>query len=380
MIPEQCTTIAIDVIDSGVGMSPAQQATVFDPFTQADSSVTRRFGGTGLGLTISRRLAHALGGDIHVTSEVGKGSTFTVTIDTGPLDNIKFVRWEDLPTADEDVIVDEKRWQFHAERVLVVDDGDENRTLVKLVLEEAGLVVDEAENGEVAVEKAVGNSFDVILMDMQMPVMDGYTATGKLRAQGFDMPIVALTAHAMKGFEAECLAAGCTDYLTKPIDIDQLLQTLGNLFGARAVDCQPNDFPSDLAATLTVPPQVASPQAETTPLVSRLPTDNPRFAGIVHKFVKRLDEQLSAMALAWNGRDFTTLADLAHWLKGSGGTVGFNEFTAPATRLELFAKAGDGDNSRLALMELRDLANRIERPNAPPIEQGNNVQRAAALV
>ena len=380
MIPEQCTTIAIDVIDSGVGMSPAQQATIFDPFRQADSSVTRRFGGTGLGLTISRRLAHALGGDIHVTSELGKGSTFTVTIDTGPLDNIKFVRWEDLPTADEDVIVDEKRWQFHAERVLVVDDGDENRTLVKLVLEEAGLVVDEAENGEVAVEKAVGNSFDVILMDMQMPVMDGYTATGKLRAQGFDMPIIALTAHAMKGFEAECLAAGCTDYLTKPIDIDQLLQTLGSLFGARAIDCQPNDFPSDVAATLTVPPQVASPQAGTTPLVSRLPTDNPRFAGIVHKFVKRLDEQLSAMALAWNGRDFTTLADLAHWLKGSGGTVGFNEFTAPATRLELFAKAGDADNTRLALMELRDLANRIQRPNAPPIEQDNNVQKAAALV
>ncbi len=127
MVTAHSTTVAIDVIDTGVGMLPAQQQKIFDPFTQADSSVTRRFGGTGLGLTISRRLALALGGDIHVISESGKGSTFTVTIDTGPLDDAEFLPCEDLFNADEDAMVDKKRWRFHAERVLVVDDGEENR-------------------------------------------------------------------------------------------------------------------------------------------------------------------------------------------------------------------------------------------------------------
>ncbi len=247
--------------------------------------------------------------------------------------------------------------------------------LVKLVLEEAGLVVDEAENGEVAVAKAAGSPFGVVLMDMQMPVMDGYTATGRLRAEGFDGPIIALTAHAMKGFEAECLAAGCTGYLTKPIDIDQLLQTLGDLFDATRVDCQPSDSSGEPgeAAVVTLP-------ADVTPLISSLPTENPRFAGIVHKFVRRLDEQLTAMESAWKGRDFATLAQLAHWLKGSGGTVGFDAFTAPAKRLEEFAKAAEVDKTRLTLTELRDLANRIQRPDAPPTEPGHNVRGNAVLV
>ena len=366
--------LAIDVIDTGIGMTPEQQQKIFDPFTQADSSVTRRFGGTGLGLTISRRLAQALGGELQVTSEAGKGSTFSVTVDTGPLDDVEFLPCDDL-SIDERTVDVQQRWQFAAQRVLVVDDGEENRALVRLVLEEAGLVIVEAENGQTAFEKASRDSFDVILMDMQMPVMDGYTATGKLRAQGCDVPIIALTAHAMKGFEAECLAAGCTGYLTKPIDIDQLLHTLGDLFSAARVHCDPIESKRETAQT-----EVLNSQAPITPLVSSLPTTNPRFAGIIQKFVTRLDQQLTEMEAAWSSQDFVRLAELAHWLKGSGGTVGFDAFTVPATRLERFAIAEEADRTRLAMMELRDLAHRIERPHTPPEEPGLDRAAKTAIV
>jgi PAS domain S-box-containing protein len=217
----------IDVIDSGIGIAADKLDGIFEAFVQADSSVTRRFGGTGLGLAISRRFARALGGDIIVTSEPGVGSTFAITIDAGPLAGVKMLAPAEACQLDLDVAEEEHvRWEFPSARILVVDDGAENRELVRLVLEENGLTVDEAENGQVAVDKAAVTPYGVILMDMSMPVMDGYTATRTLRQRGLKTPIFALTAHAMAGFEKEVLEAGCTGYVTKPIDIDLLLGAL----------------------------------------------------------------------------------------------------------------------------------------------------------
>jgi signal transduction histidine kinase len=197
--------LMIDITDTGIGMSEEALKDIFDPFVQADSTVTRRFGGTGLGLAISRRYAQALGGDITVKSEIGKGSTFKVSLATGNLDGVDFLQPEEVNELQKEIDAEESyRWQFPQARVLVVDDGEENRELVKLLLEEAGLSVDEAENGQLAVEKAAAGGYDVILMDVQMPVMDGFTAAGILREQGFKIPVIALTANAMKGFEAQC--------------------------------------------------------------------------------------------------------------------------------------------------------------------------------
>jgi PAS domain S-box-containing protein len=348
--------LAITVLDSGIGIPKEKLETIFDPFVQADSSVTRQFGGTGLGLAISRQFVRALGGDITVHSELGKGSTFTVTLDTGPLDGVKLLQPHEAMAAGEDMVVDsQRRWQFPSARVLVVDDGEENRELVTLVLEEVGLQVEGAENGQVGVEKALQGAFNVILMDMQMPVMDGRTATMHLRQQGLQTPIIALTAHAMKGFEQDIMAAGCSGYLTKPIDIDGLIHTLANLLGGQLADHE--ETTNGPAVTDEQAP--SSTLAAEGPLVSRLPATNARYRVIIEKFVQRLEEQLEAMSTAWHASDFDALADLAHWLKGAGGTVGFDVFTEPASSLEQYAKARSADQSEAALAELRRLADRI---------------------
>jgi PAS domain S-box-containing protein len=357
--------LAIDVVDSGIGIPADKVDQLFQAFVQADTSVTRKFGGTGLGLVLSRNFARALGGDIAVASELGKGSTFTATIDTGSLAGVRMLQPAEITRVVDDV-ADEAhvRWEFPASRrVLVVDDGPENRELVALVLAEAGIATDEAENGQVAVDKATRTAYDAILMDMSMPVMDGFTATKLLRGRGMKLPIIALTAHAMKGFEKEILEAGCTGYVTKPIDIDVLLGALAEKLGGRRVQgapvapARPAPAPQPVfAASLD-----DAPGADGPPVVSRLAT-HPKLRPAIRRFAGRLDEQLIAMDAARNAGDFKELANLAHWLKGAGGTVGYDDFTAPARNLETFAKAGDGPGADAALREIRGLALRLVAP------------------
>jgi CheY-like chemotaxis protein len=221
--------IAIEVADSGIGMSPAQCRSLFQVFSQADGSTSRKYGGTGLGLAISRRLAQILGGDITVQSEVGKGSTFTVVLPTGPLDGVAILTSPaqgslsvPLPIARASAVL--------SGRILLAEDGPDNQRLIAFVLRKAGAHVEIAADGHLAIEAAnaargAGRPFDLILMDMQMPELDGYEATRRLRAAGDTTPIIALTAHAMGGDRDKCVAAGCDDYATKPIDRARLLES-----------------------------------------------------------------------------------------------------------------------------------------------------------
>ena len=356
--------IAMDVTDTGIGIPSHRLESMFDPFTQADSSVTRRFGGTGLGLTISRRFARALGGDIVVTSEEGKGSTFTVTVDTGPLEGVRMLQDHELAAqVGTGAAVNDTRWKFPAARVLVVDDGAENRELVRLVLVEAGLVVAEAENGRIGVDKARSEPFDVVLMDMQMPVMDGYTATRMLRADGMKIPIFALTANAMKGAEHDVLEAGCSGIIVKPVNIDELLQTLAALLGGtRIADPQHAGAVEEAAAE---PPAVAPAALAAQPLRSRLAA-SARLRPVIRKFAARLNEQMLAIEQAHSAQNLQELAALAHWLKGAGGTVGYDEFTEPAARLEQAAKTASLPEIDAAMAEVRELAARVEVPEEEP--------------
>lgn len=195
--------------------------------------MSRRFGGTGLGLTISKRFAGLLGGDLTILETSHNGTTFRLVIDPGPLHNVNFQEPEttaSVPDLEKSKPSDTKN-VLRDLKILLVEDGPDNQRLISFLLKKAGAEVDMAENGELGYQKATaasgaGSPFDVILMDMQMPIMDGYTASTKLRSDGYNGPIIALTAHAMAEDRNRCIEAGCTDYTTKPVDRAKLIELI----------------------------------------------------------------------------------------------------------------------------------------------------------
>ncbi len=233
--PGDTSVVQIAVVDTGIGIPKDRQLSLFEPFVQADTSTSRQFGGTGLGLSISRRLARLLGGDVLVVSNPGAGSTFTLTLPAGT----RVVgAW--LPTwaakgSDRATPRSSLKNRLRG-RILLVEDGLDNQRLVSTILRRAGAEVALAVDGRKAIDEvqrsiAEGRPFDLVLMDMQMPVMDGYSATQRLRELGWSRPIVALTAHAMAGDRERCLTGGCDGYETKPLDAERLIATCER-FGA----------------------------------------------------------------------------------------------------------------------------------------------------
>jgi PAS domain S-box-containing protein len=243
------STLQFDIVDHGLGMTQEQVARLFRPFMQADTSTTRKFGGTGLGLAISKRLAGLLGGDITVVeTRPGAGTRMRITVAIGPLDGVKMITdplaatvlaadgTSALASGDHPGVLDC--------RILLAEDGPDNQRLIAHVLKKAGAAVTVVENGRLAVDAALlardqGRAFDVILMDMQMPVMDGYAATRSLRELGYTRPILALTAHAMAEDRQKCLDAGCDDYASKPIQRQALLRQVGEWMLRAQCDADP---------------------------------------------------------------------------------------------------------------------------------------------
>ncbi|MGD9250743.1 MAG: Hpt domain-containing protein, partial [Desulfobacterales bacterium] len=243
-------------------------------------------------------------------------------------------------------------------------------------IEDAGAVADEAENGEVGVAKALAEDYDVILMDVNMPVMDGFTATRQLRAQGLKAPIIALTANAMKGFDRECLEVGYSDYFSKPIDINRFMKLMADLLGGKPLETRTDadsaaDGPADEAPA-------AAPAIDATPIVSTLPANNERFRNLANRFITRLHAQLNAAARSHRKGRTAELAAFAHWLKGAGGSVGFDALTAPASKLEALAKAG-GPKEQITqtLGELLGIAARLAEPGTTPHEASPAAGKAA---
>ncbi|MCL4198483.1 MAG: response regulator [Phycisphaerales bacterium] len=329
--------LRFDVADTGIGMSEEQVGRLFRPFSQADSSTTRRFGGTGLGLAICDRLARILGGRIEVQSCSDRGSTFSLFITTGSLEGVRLLRdcREALlePEAGDRAAPQSVRLKG---RILLVEDGKDNRDLLALYLRLGGAEVFEAENGQVACDlidglMAKGESVDAVLLDMQMPVLDGYSAAGRMRAAGFAGPILALTAHAMAQDRDRCLRAGCTDYLSKPVTQHNLLRSLARHMptvpendATRGEEPKTGDLSGGAGET------VAPGSKEL--LVSGLTDDVVR--PYVEAFIAGLPGRALELQDSLAARDLEALADLVHQIKGSGGLFGFMPLTRQAEAAE----------------------------------------------
>ncbi len=326
---EEHPQLVIDIIDTGIGIDSRKLDEIFSPFAQADNTVTRRFGGTGLGLTICRQIATALGGDVHVQSVPGEGSTFSLTIPTGSLEDV-----EKIVLSTSDGVGRRKKEKTTREvdlagvEVLLVEDGSTNRKLISLALRRVGGNVTEAENGKIGSDLALAGTFDVILMDMQMPVMDGYTAARLLREKKVTLPIIALTAHAMKGDQKKCEEAGCSGYLTKPVDIDTLLETVAAAAG-RSEPSESTETSTSAATHATA----KSNLSERELIYSSLPTEDKDFREIVGEFLVKMQANVEKLRAAVQQSDWPQADELAHWLKGAGGTAGFSDFTEPTQQV-----------------------------------------------
>jgi PAS domain S-box-containing protein len=222
-VKREGSSLTIAVEDSGIGIPTDKINRLFKPFSQSDVSMTRKYGGTGLGLALSKKLAQLLEGSLELTnSEEGKGSLFTLTVEEQSTKELTPDRQREHLTLDKDLK------SISGLKILLVEDAKENQILFKTLLEARGVSVDIANNGLEGVQKALTGSHNLVLMDIQMPVLDGYTATRRLRDIGFSKPIIALTAHAMSEVREQCLGVGCNDYATKPLNIETLCAKILN--------------------------------------------------------------------------------------------------------------------------------------------------------
>ncbi|MBQ0937241.1 ATP-binding protein [Ideonella paludis] len=245
-------TLCLSVIDTGVGIAPEHLARIFDPFEQADSSTTRLYGGTGLGLSISRRLAELMDGDIVVHSESQEGSCFTLRVPLRPLQ---------AADAPQPQVTAGTAGSLEGMRLLVVDDVEINRTIILAMLRECGASATGAPSGEAAVARlqAQPDAFDAVLMDLQMPGMDGFEATHLLHESLPDMPVIALTAHALEDQRRKCLEAGMVAHITKPVDLTELAQVLGTHLPRRHRPGNEGLLPRTTSAKPTSPPPQVLP-------------------------------------------------------------------------------------------------------------------------
>jgi len=323
--------LTVEVADSGRGISADMIDRLFDPFTQDRPSLRAGMAGTGLGLTIARSFARLLGGDISAKSVLDQGSTFKLTIDAGAIDVASTA--ESDSTAAEQMQAQTQPIappRMEGLRIHLVEDNPEIAGIIEHLLQESGAEIHRSENGAVGVERTLEAArqerpFDVILMDMMMPVMDGYTATRTLRLNGVSTPVIALTAFAMSDDRAKCENAGCDNYVTKPIDPEQLFHAIAGhgIVGTEA---------SNESAVL--------PSGD-------------RMTQLRRAYAKDLPDSRRAVLEAWESGQYDTLKVLVHRLKGTAASFGFQGTSSSAAACEdLLRSSGSHDQLREAIEKL----------------------------
>ncbi|MDP2646228.1 MAG: ATP-binding protein [Desulfobacterales bacterium] len=334
------------VRDTGIGIAKETQERIFETFAQADASTTREYGGSGLGLAICKHLCEMMGGKIWVESEPGQGSTFSF---------IARFKMEPSPGVMEKPIPADlnglRRPTVEAEepgirpvRVLLAEDSEENRFVVQAYLKESPVQLDLAENGKIAFDKFLTTSYDMILMDMQMPVMDGYETTRRIRAWEKDRmmeptPIIAMTAHALTESRQKCLNAGCSDYLSKPVKKTSLLKTIQK-YSPMSLPNTRNDGDGNDKTIEIIP--------------------DPMMAGKVPWYLGKIREYSESIVNALQEKDFEAIMNIGHRMKGSGANYGFEAITEMGRSMEQHAKDQSVAGIEKLIEQLTDYLGRIK--------------------
>ncbi|MBO9539784.1 response regulator [bacterium] len=336
--------LSFAVSDTGIGIPEHKRELIFEKFQQADSSTTRRYGGTGLGLSIVRRLVHLMGGEIGVESRVGKGSTFHFTVQLPEAE---------APREATRRVPAEAPQPVRPLRILLAEDAEDNRAVFKAYLRHTPHHLEVAENGAIALERYRANAYDLVFMDMQMPILDGYTATRAIReferAQGMgEVPVIALTAFALKEEAQRSMEAGCTMHLTKPIAKENLLRLVAEIAGSveRIDDLAPPEPPT--APEPVLQGCVAIVRQDLAPLIPR--------------FLENRETDVRTLRGALSEKDLETARRVGHNLAGTGSTFGFPDITdigrviegaAKSEDAEVLARAIDALEAYLAQVEIR---------------------------
>lgn len=338
-------TLLFSVQDQGIGITPEQQEKLFKPFSQADASTTRNFGGTGLGLSICKGLVEKMGGQIWLKSKASSGSTFYFT--TRLLLNNQT---DPVIEATESTLT---LPFWHDRRILLVEDNAFNQQIASEMLAEFGLKVEIAENGEQAIQKIAEHTFDLIFMDIQMPVMDGYAATAHIRkqAQFAALPIIALTANVMRHERTLYAQFGMNDTLAKPIEETQLLAILKQWLpkadaGFQRTAIKPATHvasPKTMSATETSPTELVTlpnyPGINPGPVIQRMRGNISTFKRILALFPTQFGAAILPLESALNAQDFVTAGRLAHTIKGAAATIGAEHLSECAAQLEASCKS-----------------------------------------
>jgi CheY-like chemotaxis protein len=320
--------LRFQVIDTGIGIAADKAEMIFDRFTQADSSTTRQYGGTGLGLAISKGFAEIMGGQLGCISELSKGSTFYLALPFAIRGEIAVPESAGLDAA---VMRQEKTGALEGvSRVLLAEDSEYNVLLVRAYLKNSGIELDVAENGKIAVEKVLSNRPDLVLMDLQMPVMDGLEATRVIREAeettgARPVPILALTADAGQEAVARSLFAGCSEHLSKPVRKATLLEAIAR---------------------------------HTHGIIRITPPEG--IEGLVPNYLASVRRDMAAMVTAVDAQDCAVAGRIGHQFKGTGHGYGFPEIAQAGTAIELAARSANEGEIRRQILSLAAYLDRVE--------------------
>jgi CheY-like chemotaxis protein/HPt (histidine-containing phosphotransfer) domain-containing protein len=361
--------IRFDVEDTGIGIPDEKQGEIFDTFVQIDNGTSRKFGGTGLGLAITKRLSELLGGQLTMTSEVGKGSVFSLTIPAGVDAAKQPLLDRQNVTSDTESGNEKARQTKFSGNILVAEDARTNQVLIKSLLKRLGLKVTIAEDGNQAVQQASSNQFDLIFMDIEMPNMSGYEATKAIKKEGLKTPIIALTAYAMKGDNEKCLGAGCDDYISKPIERKKLYKILNKYLSAKSQDiCSQIDsaksdveklsrFCSETTSSDNAPDEPSNEQYGECPIdleiIKKIYDDEEVVKETISIFLEDAPQTIELLSGAIAAKDSNNIKMHAHKLKGLARHFAARKLTDMLYVLETKGREGELEGSEALFAEIR---------------------------